>query len=64
MKNGKRQSFGVDRDCFITFQMDMSSSFDKGSDLDSPISYDVNRRTNNDVNCRSCYENKWKEVSF
>lgn len=31
VKNGKRQSFGVDSDCFIVFQVDMSSNFDKGS---------------------------------
>lgn len=34
VKNGKRQSFGVDSDCFITFQdsmLDMSSSLDKES---------------------------------
>lgn len=58
VKNGKRQSFGVDSDCFIAFQVNTSSSFDKRSKLGSrSFPDDVNRCTNNDVNYHAHYKN-------
>jgi len=47
VKNGKRQSFGVDSDCFIVFRVNTSSSFDKRSNwaLD-PFLQRLNWRTN------------------
>lgn len=49
VKNGKRQSFGVDSDCTIAFQVDTSASTDKRSNW--ALEPFLTASTSNGINC-------------